>query len=178
MKPLSTFRDLRVWAELADGTEGHWIFRTVAANGDAIMSGEGGRELRVPVTNLMLIKAEPVVCPECSTEHQIDRPSRRCADCERAWAWAQPKPRELCETCGEPGAVYSPLAKAFRCPQCHAKGGTLTGSSAEARALTESAICRSDDVHSLRHDWTRSKSSYLCRGCKIKTQTRPKGYTA
>lgn len=176
---LTVVRGDRVRVRLTDGTEAVLIFTAVTPKKQLVCALPGtGTEWRTWMVHVAEIVPEPVVCPDCSAEHQVDRESKRCADCERDYARRQPTPRELCEDCGAPGAVYSPLAKAFKCSQCHAKGGTLTGSSAEARVLTEGAICRSDDVHSLRHDWTRSKSSFLCRGCKIKTQTRPKGYTA
>lgn len=162
-----------------DQVEAHAIFVCVTPANDVIFSApETGREWRVPLEAVNHIEVARIICPDCQAEHNVDRLSARCADCERQHAYKQPKPSETCEECGKLGAVYSPLAKRFLDLQCLAKGGFLTGLGVEARVVTQGAICRSDDIHSLRHDWRRTKSSFVCTECKSKVFEKPAGYAS
>jgi len=153
------------------------IFVAQTPGNEMIFAAEGsGLEWRVPVESVVELETAKITCPECSVAHNVARSSGRCADCERSWASRQPAPSETCEACGDLGAVYSPRAKSFLCLQDLARGGFLTGLGPEARVLTQGVLCRSDDIHSTRHDWRKSKSSYLCRECKVKVFEKPAGF--
>lgn len=159
------------------------LLRAVTPTDRLVVSSERGVETLIELSDAKSIEDARHKCSVCGAlVNRIfgDPEEQRCADCERAYAARQPLPSEQCEEdpdCTE-RAFYSPLAKKFRCAQHHAKAGTLTGIGAEARVLHESrtAICRSDDIDSLRHDWKRSKSSFHCRLCYVKVFTKPAGY--
>ena len=158
------------------GEASYAILRAVTPMDMIILAGQGGRERIVELEALEVIKAAPVTCPDCQVQHQVDRESLRCADCERDWARAQPKPSETCEDCGGLGAFYSPRSRRFLDTACHVVAGSLTGNGPELRVMTREAPCRTDDVDSERHDWRKAKSSFLCRLCNIKVNVRPAGY--
>lgn len=172
-------RNKRVLAKLRGDTEaGHWIFRSLTPKGMIVMAGYYGMERFFRPDEIESLNPDPIKCPKCRIEHQIWRESLRCVDCEREAGFRSSKPSETCETCGELGAFYSPRAKRFGCAQCHAKAGTLTGIGPEARVMMQAAPCRSDDIHSERHEWKKLKTSYVCAICKVRTHDKPGSYVA
>lgn len=156
------------------------VLRAVTPTDRLIIADDRGMETLAELDDVSGLQDARLACSKCGRQvNRVFSDEGRCADCERVYAGTQPAPREICEICSAEGAVYSPKIKKFGCIQCLAKAGGLTGIGAEARALTHSsrvAVCRSDDIDSLRHDWKRSKSSYHCKLCYVKTFTKPAGY--
>lgn len=178
---------LRVSAKIGrDATVG--ILRAVTPTDRLIIAGERGHETLVELNDVSGIKEAQLECDLCHAkvnrrfvvETGVDGEAFACAECTRTWAAKQPRPSETCEDCGGQGAFYSPTGKAWRDAQCHARAGSLDGSSVTARVLTHEsreAACRSDDIHSLRHQWRRTKSSYRCLLCYVAVYEKPAGYT-
>jgi len=141
-----------------------------------ILADHRGDELLLPREDLKSIEDARTECARCHTlVNNVFEcgDERRCAECTRVWAAQQPAPRETCPDCGELGAVYSPKFKVWRCPQCHAKNGSFTGSTVEMRVLTQ-APCKTADKDSPLHDWKQFKSQWVCRACEVKVFGKPK----
>ena len=141
-----------------------------------VVADHRGDELNLAFEDLKSIEDARTPCACCGTlsnnVFQCDT-ELRCAECARAWASRQPTPREACSDCGQLGAVYSPKFKVWRCPRCHAKAGSFTGSTVEARVLTQ-APCKTADKDSPLHDWKQFKSQWVCRACEVKVFGKPK----
>lgn len=129
-----------------------------------------GIERKVPLADVAAVDDARYTCSECGKQSNTTYDGDRCADCYRVWAAHDDAPQEICEEADcATRAFYSPGAKKFRCAFHHAQFNTLSGQGVEARVLEASvAECRSDDVNSLRHDWKKVKSQWLCKRCKIK----------
>lgn len=156
------------------GQTDHFLFRAYTPKRMVILANERtGLETFLAADMIQTIELAQITCPDCEAKHNSPRESARCTDCERSWAAAQPTPSETCIDCGALGAFYSPRSKIFGCTQCQAKRGGLTGSGAETRVLTKAAVCRTDDIHSERHSWIRTKSSWHCTNCNVKTFAKP-----
>ncbi len=162
---------VRVTTDAGDTLEG--ILAALTPADDLLVADPRGHETRVPFRDVKAVDDARYTCAECGKQMNVNHDGDLCADCYRAWAMKQPAPSETCEVCQQPGAVYSPKYKFWRCCQCHAKEGSFSGSTVEARVLT--APCRSDDKDSLRHDWKRVKSQWVCKLCQVKVLGMPAG---
>ena len=144
-----------------------------------LADGNTGRESKHAISNgpMTAIIDAPLTCAQCGCETQrlFGPDTNFCADCEREWAARHAsKPYMECEKdgCQNDNAFYSPKARRFLCPSCHANGRTLSGMGPEARVLEDvahsrrkAAACRSDDIESYAHDWVQVKSKRVCRLC-------------
>lgn len=151
------------------------VLRALTPAGNLLVADSRGFETAVPVASVTAIEDARITCTRCDSLVNnvfVTAGSVECADCHRQWAAQQPVPRETCPDCNQPGAVYSPRYKVWRCPSCHARAGSFTGSSVEASAV-RSAVCRSADKDSPLHDWKQFKSQYVCRTCEVKVFGRP-----
>lgn len=157
------------------------LLRAVTPKDVLIIAGAGGMETLVPLSDVQSIEDARYTCKRCGDRvnrvfGRTEESAGLCADCTRDWAAQQPAPRETCPDCGQLGAVYSPKFKVWRCPQCHARAGSFTGSTVEARALTQ-PVCKTADKDSDLHDWKRFKSQWVCRLCEVKVFGKPASAT-
>ena len=160
------------------GTPKVALLRAVTPKEMLILASAGGMETLVPLSDVRSIEDARFACTKCGSLvnrvfGETEESAGRCAVCTRVWAAQQPKPRETCPDCGVPGAVYSPKFKVWRCPQCHAKNGSFTGSTVEMHVLTQ-APCKTADKDSPLHDWKQFKSQWVCRACEVKVFGKPK----
>lgn len=162
---------VRVTTLEGDALEG--ILRALTPADVLVVADPRGRTTPIPLASVRAVDDARYTCSTCGRASNTTYDGARCATCYADWCQKQPAPSETCEVCGQPGAVYSPKHKLWRCRLCHAKDGTFTGSGPELRVLT--ATCRSDDKDSLRHDWKRVKSQWVCRTCQVKVFGKPAG---
>lgn len=149
------------------------LLRAVTPGGALIVADHGGMESWIRFDAVTGLVDERFTCAECNVRMNVLYADGKCHDCYRFWAASQPVPQEQCEEEGcATRAFYSPAAKVFRCAHHHAKYKTFSGQGVELRVIQssapEAADCRADDVDSLRHDWKRFRSQWLCRKCQIK----------
>lgn len=165
------FLRTRVLVTTQDGTQHERTLAAFSPKSILFLADTQGFEVQVPLAEVATITDARYTCAECGRMTNTRYSEDRCADCYRVWCANDDVPSEQCE---EPDcttrAFYSPGAKKFRCAHHHAKYKTLSGQGVEARVLGihEQADCRSDDVDSLRHEWRKVKSQWLCKKCKIK----------
>lgn len=151
------------------------LLRAVTPNDVVILAGHTGMETLIPLDEVKSIEDARIECAVCHDRvNKVHGDVGRCAECERAYAATRPVPREYCEQCERPGAVYFPGLKTWMCPECRQKQRGMDYSRLEGRALAvANAVCRSADKDSTLHVWKQFKSQWVCRACETKVFGRP-----
>ena len=174
----ASLRGMRVNVYETSGAVSNGVLRFIRpADGALIVSDYAGHEYPFPPGSFTKVEDAQYTCSQCQSRvNNIFFDPPLCADCERERAFnlqKTEKPREHCSDCGVLGAVYSPKAGKFRCVQCHAKAGTLSGNTAEGRVLEDMTSCKGSDETSTKHSWLAVKGGrWRCTVCHVDRYTR------